>query len=95
VFLTWQSSKVTVQHQNERLAEMITGAPELAGVINEFEVGEQVADAERHDALNPLLATAAALPTNWSRARESKVVASVRSTPGGAVRYGCANETIV
>lgn len=68
MFLTGQSSKVTVQHQYEWAAAMITGTPDLAGVIDEFEVGERVADAECHDALNPLLATAAALTTNWSRA---------------------------
>ena len=48
VFLTWQSSKVTVQHQYEWAAALITGAPDLTGVIDEFEVGEQVADAECH-----------------------------------------------
>ena len=48
VFLTWQSSKVTVQHQNQWPAAMIPGAPDLTGVIDEFEVRERVADADGH-----------------------------------------------
>ncbi len=64
MFLTWQSSKVTMQHQNERAAAMIAGAPKLASVIDQFEVWHRVADSERHDAANPLLAIVAALTTN-------------------------------
>jgi len=67
VFLAWQSSKVTVQHQYEWVAAMIIGVPDVAGVIDEFEVGERVADAEGHAVLDPLFATGAALTTNWSR----------------------------
>ena len=48
MFLTRQSSKVTVQHQYERASAVITGAPDLACVIDEFEVREWVADAECH-----------------------------------------------
>jgi len=67
VFLAWQSSKVTVQHQYEWVAAMIFGVPDLAGVIDEFEVGERVADAEGHAVLDPLFATVAASTTNLSR----------------------------
>jgi len=48
VFLTGQSSKVTVQYQYELATAMITGAPDPAGVIDEVEVGERVANAECH-----------------------------------------------
>jgi hypothetical protein len=48
VFLAGQSSKVTVQHQYEWASAVIIGAPDLAGVIGEFEVREWVSDAECH-----------------------------------------------
>lgn len=48
VFLTGQSSKVSVQHQYERASALVGGAPDLSGVIDEFEFGERVADAECH-----------------------------------------------
>jgi hypothetical protein len=48
VFLAGQSSKVAMEHQYERASAVITVAPYLAGVIDEFEVREWVADAECH-----------------------------------------------
>ncbi|MGE0307640.1 MAG: hypothetical protein AB7Q27_17980, partial [Acidimicrobiia bacterium] len=48
VFLAGQSSKVAVQHEYQRTSVLVGGAPDLAGVIDEFDVRERVADAEGH-----------------------------------------------
>lgn len=48
VFLARQSSQVAVQHQYQWTLTLFGGAPRLPGVVDEFHVGQSVADAKGH-----------------------------------------------
>lgn len=43
---TGQSSQMSMQDQHDRLASVIAEAPRLAGVVDQFDIGDKVADAQ-------------------------------------------------
>lgn len=48
VFLAGQSSEVPVQHQNEWSSSHLDGAPGSTLVVDEFDIGQHVADVDSH-----------------------------------------------
>ncbi len=48
MFLTRQSSKVSMEYQYQRAASLVGGTPDLPVVIDEFDIGKQIADTQRH-----------------------------------------------
>lgn len=51
VFLARQSSEVSVQDQHKRMSALVESAPGLSSMVNKFNVGKLVADAQGHEML--------------------------------------------